>query len=134
WIAQDYLAALKAGEHPSQIPAIFLDINELQTEYNLAAMTSDDAAMKRIGGRIKRAQAVPFLVVDDIGVRDATDAFRAYVHAVVNYRTTNALPTVYTSNLAIEELAQVFDGRLYDRIRDQCAVIHFPGDSKRGRR
>lgn len=135
WIAQDYLGAIKRGEQPRQVSGVFFDVNEFQTEYNLATMTNDDDdAMKRIGGRIKRVQSAPFAVIDDIGVRDATQAFRSYIHAIINHRVTNGLPTVYTSNLAIKELAEVFDARLYDRIRDQCGVIHFAGESKRGRR
>lgn len=134
WIAQDYLGSIKRGEQPRQVSGVFFDVNEFQTEYNLATMTNDEDAMKRIGGRIKRVQGAPFAVIDDIGVRGATEAFRAYVHAVINHRVTNGLPTVYTSNLAIKELAEVFDARLYDRIRDQCGVIHFAGESKRGRR
>src|SRR5690625_2799638 len=134
WMAQDYLGSIKRGERPRQVSGVFFDVNEFQTEYNLATMTNDDDAMKRIGGRIKRVQGAPFAVIDDIGVRGATEAFRAYVHAVINHRVTNGLPTVYTSNLAIKELAEVFDARLYDRIRDQCGVIHFAGESKRGRR
>jgi len=131
WIAQDYLGALKAGEQPNQQSAYFLDINELQTSYNLATMTSDDEAMKRIGATIKRTQSAPFAVIDDIGVRDSTNAFRSYVHAVINSRTTENRPTVYTSNLPIKDMARVFDDRLYDRIRDQCGVFHFSGESKR---
>ena len=134
WIATDYLTAIKAGKQPGQTSAYFLDINELQTSYNLATMTNDDDGIERIGAKIKRTQDAPFAVIDDIGVREATQAFRAYVHAVINYRTSNGLPTVYTSNLPIEEMAEVFDERLYDRIRDQCAPIHFSGESKRGRR
>src|SRR5690625_2024043 len=134
WIARDYLGAIKAGKQKRQTPAIFHDINELQTAYNLATMTDDDEAMKRIGATIKRTQNAPFAVIDDIGARSATEAFRAYVHAVINYRVTEGKPTVYTSNLPIEEMANVFDARLYDRIRDQCLPIHFEGKSKRGRR
>jgi len=134
WIAVEYLSALKRGEHPSQSSAYFLDINELQTSYNLATMTNDDEAMKRMGNTIKRTQRAKFAVIDDIGVRDATAAFRSYVHALVNFRVAEGLPTVYTSNLPIDAMAQVFDARLYDRIRDQCADIHFEGSSKRGRR
>jgi len=134
WVARDYLGALRAGKQPRQTPAIFLDINELQTRYNLATMTDDDEVMKRIGATIKRTQSAPFAVIDDIGVRSATEAFRAYVHAVINHRVTSGLPTVYTSNLPMSDMANVFDARLYDRVRDQCAEIHFAGDSKRGRR
>lgn len=134
WIAEDYLGSIKRGEQPKQLSAVFLDVNAFQTDYNLATMTNDDEAMERIGAKIKRVQSAPFAVLDDIGVRDATDAFRAYVHAVINYRVTNGMPTVYTSNLPIAEMAKVFDARLYDRMRDQCGEIHFAGESKRGRR
>lgn len=134
WAARDYLGSLRRGEQPRQFSAYFLDINELQTAYNLATMTNDDDAMKRIGATIKRTQGAPFAVIDDIGVRSASEAFRAYVHAVINHRVTSGLPTVYTSNLPMSDMANVFDARLYDRIRDQCAEIHFAGESRRGRR
>lgn len=134
WLARDYLGALKRGEQPRQSSAIFLDANAFQTEYNLATMTNDDEAIERIGTRIKRVQGTPFAVIDDIGVRAATEAFRSYIHAIINYRVTNGMPTVYTSNLPIAEMADVFDERLYDRIRDQCGEIHFSGESRRGRR
>src|SRR5690625_3082080 len=134
WIARDYLGAIKAGEQPKQVSAIFFDANAFQTQYNLATMTNDDEGIAKVGREIKRVQSAYFAVIDDIGVRGATEAFRAYLHAIINCRVTNALPTVYTSNLPIEKMADVFDERLYDRIRDQCAPIHFEGESKRGRR
>lgn len=134
WIRANYLGAVKRGLQPEQQPAYFLDVNEFQTEYNLAAMTDDDEGMARIKTKIKLCQSVPFLVCDDIGVRGASDAFRSYIHAIINYRATNGIPTVYTSNFALPEMARIFDDRLYDRIRDQCAEIHFGGTSKRGRR
>ena len=134
WIAHDYLGALKDGKQPQQVPAIFFDANDFQTRYNLATMTDDDEAMARIGLEIKRVQAAPFVVFDDVGIRDSTPAFKSYLHAIINYRTSNSMPSVFTSNLPIEDMATVFDDRLYDRIRDQCAVIHFDGKSQRGRR
>lgn len=132
WLVAHFLGSLKRGRQPLQQPAYFLDVNEFQMWYNLATMTKDDVELSTIRELIETCQRVPFLVMDDIGVRGATDAFRAYLHTIINYRVTNALPTVYTSNLPIEELARVFDERLYDRIRDQCAVLHFEGKSKRG--
>lgn len=131
-IARDYLGALKRGEQPRQTSAIFLDANAFQTEYNLATMTNDDEAIERIGWRIKRVQRAPFAVIDDIGTRTSTEAFTSYIHAIVNYRVTNNLATVYTSNLPLEEMQEIFTERLYDRIRDMCAPIHFKGESKRG--
>ena len=134
WIIASYLGALRRNRQPSQISAVFLDVNNFQTTYNLATMTSDDAEMAKIKATIMRTQQAPFAVLDDIGVRSASEAFRSYVHAIVNYRTANGLPTVFTSNLPIEEMAVVFDQRLYDRMRDMCLPLLFSGSSFRGRR
>lgn len=134
WLIAHYLGSLKRNRQAQQTPAVFLDVNAFQTYYNLATMTNDDESMAKIKATIVRTQQAPFAVLDDIGVRSASEAFRAYVHAIINYRTANGLPTIFTSNLPIEEMAVVFDARLYDRMRDMCAVLHFGGESKRGRR
>jgi DNA replication protein DnaC len=134
WMIAHYLGSLKRNRQAAQTPAYFLDVNAFQTDHNLATMTNDEAGINSIKAVIKRAQTAPFAVIDDIGVRSASEAFRAYIHAIINYRTVNGMPTVFTSNLPIEEMAVVFDARLYDRMRDMCAVLHFGGESKRGRR
>jgi DNA replication protein DnaC len=134
WMIAHYLGSLKRNRPAAQTPAYFLDVNAFQTDYNLATMTNDEAGINSIKAVIKRAQTAPFAVIDDIGVRSASEAFRAYIHAIINYRTVNGMPTIFTSNLPIEEMAVVFDARLYDRMRDMCAVLHFDGTSKRGRR
>lgn len=134
YIIENYLGSLKRGLQPSQQPAMFLDINEMQTKYNLATMTNDEAGLNEIKTIIKRASAVDFLVCDDVGIRNSTPSFKSMIHAIINARTTSDLPTVYTSNVPINELATVFDDRLADRIKDMCAVIAFEGESKRGRR
>ena len=140
WIARDYLGAIKRGEQPRQFSAYFLDVNAWQTEYNefnrpRVPDNIAEPAAERYYRAMERARTAPFAVYDDIGVREKTsDAFRGDLHSIINYRVTEGKPTVYTSNLPIEEMANVFDERLYDRIRDQCGVIHFDGKSRRGRR
>ncbi|MGR6115860.1 ATP-binding protein [Aeribacillus composti] len=134
WLVAHYLGSLKRGRQPLQQPAYFLDVNEFQMRYNLATMTNDDAELSTIRKLIEMCQRVPFIVMDDIGVRGASEAFRAYLHAIINYRAVNGLPTVYTSNFPIEDMARIFDERLYDRMRDMCAVVEFTGESKRGKR
>lgn len=134
YIVANYLGSLKRGLKPQQAPAMFLDVNELQTDYTLATMISDESGLAKIQAKAKRAMTVDFLVIDDIGIRNAPEGFAKIVHMIINARTTADLPTVYTSNIPIGELATVFDARLADRVRDQCAVIAFEGESKRGRR
>nr|WGD77721.1 ATP-binding protein [Bacillus subtilis] len=135
WLRVHYSGSLRRGLTPLQRPAYFLDVNEWQTEFNLATMANDDEGMTEFQRKMKLAMTTPFAVLDDIGVRDCTPAFRGYLHAVINARVTNQLPTIYTSNIALDSLADVFkEKRLADRIGDLCREIEFVGKSKRGTR
>lgn len=134
WLVEHYLGSIKRGQAPAQTPAYFLDVNELQTKYNLATMTSDENELAEVKSTMRRCMVTQFLVMDDVGVRSASESFKSIIHAIINSRTTGAKPTVYTSNLPIEDMAKVFDNRLFDRMRDQCLDLHFSGESRRGRR
>lgn len=134
WIIHDYLRNLTEGKQPQESKVVFLDLNAFQTRYNLHAMSSDDEGMRSIREVIQRTQTADFVVMDDVGVRSSTDAFRSYLHDIVNYRVSNELPTVYTSNFDIEGMKTVYDARLYDRMREQCVELHFEGESHRGLR
>ncbi|APH46908.1 DNA replication protein [Bacillus amyloliquefaciens] len=135
WLRVHYSGSLRRGLTPLQRPTYFLDVNEWQTEFNLATMANDDEGMAEFQRKMKLAMSAPFAVLDDIGVRDCTPAFRGYLHAVINARVTNQLPTIYTSNIALDQLWQVFgERRLADRVGDLCREIEFVGESKRGMR
>ncbi|MGE7271412.1 ATP-binding protein [Brevibacillus panacihumi] len=138
YLVRHYIGSLQRNRRPLERPVYFLDVNEWQTLFNRITLSVGDGAKKSVSDEFQRrmdnAMYAPFAVIDDVGVRSATEAFRSYMHAVINHRVTNRLPTVYTSNVPIEELAQVFDARLADRVWDQCAVVPFVGESKRGMR
>lgn len=127
------------GLRPAMVPAYFLDVNELQTLFNKfnrpnVPQNIAQEASESYYERLEIASKVNVLVADDIGVRWATEAFRGDLHSLINERVANKRPTIYTSNLALEEMAHVFDARLYDRMRHQCLELAFTGESKRGRK
>lgn len=134
YVVAHYLGSLKRSTQPLQRPALFLDVNTLQTDYNLATMTHDESGLSQVTETMRKAMDVSYLVMDDVGIRSASESFKSIVHAIINARTTNGKPTIFTSNLPIDEMATVFDARLADRMRDQCVVLHFAGESKRGKR
>lgn len=134
YVIAHYLGSLKRSTQPLQRPALFLDVNTLQTDYNLATMTHDESGLAQVTETMRKAMDVSYLVMDDVGIRSASESFKSIVHAIINARTTNGKPTIFTSNLPIDEMATVFDARLADRMRDQCVVLHFAGESKRGKR
>lgn len=139
WLIVHYKGSVLRDKQPMQQPAYFLDVNYWQTlflGFNRSNVPQDIAEQfsRPYYQAMERAKLAPFAVLDDIGVRGASDAFRGDLHTIINYRTANGLPTVYTSNLPIEDMATVFDARLYDRMRDMCATIEFEGKSRRGMR
>lgn len=140
WLRVHYSGSLRRGLEPLQRPAYFLDVNAWQNDYNefnrpRVPDSVAEPAAARYYRALEAAKTAPFAVLDDIGVRDATDGFRGDLHAVVNTRVTNQLPTIYTSNVALGSLATVFgEKRLADRIGDLCREIEFVGESKRGMR
>ena len=140
WILRSYIGNLKRQITPIQRPGFFLDANALQTDYTtfnrpkVPEHIGEPAAHKYYQA-IEKAKHTPFVVIDDVGTRDASEGFRSDLHSIINYRVTNELPTIYTSNLPIDSLPDVFgEERLADRIKDMTMPIEFTGTSKRGRR
>lgn len=139
YLTAHYIGSLQRGITPLERPGYYWDINEWQRDYNrftrpMVPRERAEPAASRYYRAMEIAEAVPFLIADDIGVRDATEAFRADLHSVINKRVANGLPTVYTSNIPMAETLRLFDARIADRIRDMCQELPFEGKSKRGRR
>ena len=132
-----YKASLAYGEAMVKPPSYFFDVNEFQTLYNTfnrAGIAPERAikASEAYYNMMEFAKRAPYTVFDDIGVRSATEAFRADLHSIINHRTANQLASIYTSNVPISQLDSLFDERLADRVRQHCLQIKFEGSSQRG--
>lgn len=139
FIARHYIGSIKRDLQPKQFPAYFFDVNywnKLYTQFTRHGVPRHIAekASAEYYSMESIARSVPMLVMDDIGVReDVSDAFRMDLHALINYRNVEELPTIYTSNVPITELPRIFrEDRLADRIKDMTIQLTFTGDSKRG--
>lgn len=69
------------------------------------------------------------LVIDDIGAQLDKDWINTVFYRLVNDRYTNHKPTIYTSNLSIDQLKM--DDRIIDRIDSTSFEIHLPEKSIR---
>ncbi|WP_181349453.1 DNA replication protein [Thalassobacillus sp. CUG 92003] len=151
YLLTHFIGSIQRGLTPKQRPALFLDVSDWHADYNQFNRSKvpdsiAEPAAKRYYTMMERAKHVDFLVCDDIGTRDYTENFTNDLHTVINYRVTNRLPSVYTSNLPIkyegtkdprvtQDLVDLFgEERLADRIGDMCMKVPFAGESKRGRR
>lgn len=81
------------------------------------------------------------LVLDDLGVEDASDRTNATLDDLINHRFENTLPTVVTTNLSPKQFEARYGARIRDRVRGSGLDaqgkarwwIVCGGDSLRGR-
>ncbi|SMO92247.1 DNA replication protein [Melghirimyces algeriensis] len=139
YLLRHYIGSRIRGLNTLDRPVFFLSMNRWHSEYyafnrrNVPEHIAKPAAASYYEAH-RIAKSVPFLVIDDIGVREGSDAFNMDLLDLVDHRVSNLLPTVYTSNVPIEDLRDMYDekGRIFDRVRDMCIPVEFNGDSKRG--
>lgn len=85
--------------------------------------------------RIRTAQMVDYLFIDDFGdpsaEKSATDYTRDVVFRVLDYRNNYQKPTFITSNLHPEKMDRQFHERTVKRLAELCAIVEVNGDSMR---
>ncbi len=64
--------------------------------------------------RFELVREAPLLILDDLGTENTTPWAREKLYQLINHRYNEALPTVFTSNLAPEAI----DGRIFSRMCD----------------
>ena len=70
---------------------------------------------------IRKYQTTDILLIDDIGMSPLTDWGYSHLYMILDYRYSNKLITIFTSNLSIAQLATVFaDDRIPSRIQHDC--------------
>lgn len=83
---------------------------------------------------MEKYSTVDMLVLDDLGVEKSTDWSFQALYALISFRYDNMLPTIFTSNLSLSELAEgLKDDRISSRIEHMCEenIIEFTRKSMR---
>lgn len=74
------------------------------------------------------------LILDEVGVQSGTDFEKFTLFDIVNARYERRKPTIFMSNLALQEVAAYLGERVMDRLReDGGSVIPFDWESQRGK-
>jgi DNA replication protein DnaC len=71
------------------------------------------------------------LFLDDIGAEKPTEWVEEKIYLIVNKRYNDMLPTIFTSNLKIDELANRIGDRIASRIVGMCEIINLEGEDRR---
>jgi len=105
--------------------------------YELACQIRDSwarGAEEREAEILEKVRKVDLLILDEIGVQFDTDAERRILYSVVDWRYEYKRPTIFTTNLDLEELERLAGERIVDRLYDHESgnrVIVFNWDSYR---
>lgn len=127
---------LKGKKELKHNPAIFIKMSELQNKYNAQFRGSYEMQQEASNNfyMLKNyMKNVNLLAIDDIGVRDTTEAFRNELFEIVDHRATEGKATVFTSNYPIEKIGEYLGERIASRIEGMCYKLGFKGkDFRKG--
>lgn len=94
-----------------QVPLMFVVAPDLLDQLRSAYAPESEVSYDR---RFDLVRNAPVLMLDDLGTESLTAWAREKLYQLVNHRYNERLPTVFTSNVRIEQL----DGRIASRLHD----------------
>ena len=71
------------------------------------------------------------LIIDDIGAEKLSDWVLETFYLLVNKRYEEVMPTIFTSNLPLKDLAEKIGDRTVSRIVESCDIFEIKGEDKR---
>jgi DNA replication protein DnaC len=92
------------------VPTLFLTVPDLLDALRFA-YGGDDTSFEERFNDIRNAK---LLILDDFGTQNATGWAQEKLFQIINYRYINKLPTVVTTNLALDEIEARIRSRLSD--------------------
>lgn len=112
-------------------PVFFMSSSEFQNVYNGQFRDAGGDLSERYKVFKERMKNTDLLVIDDIAVRNVTEAFNNELFEVIDYRTSNSKPMIITSNVPLSELERVLGQRIASRIKGSCVPVGFVGSDNR---
>jgi predicted phage replisome organizer len=80
---------------------------------------------------ISTLQETDLLILDDLGAEKASDWTREKLFEIIDYRYSEGLPMLVTTNCTPDELKKKIGDRNFDRLREMCALVPVTSKSQR---
>lgn len=123
-------------EKIKEVPGLFVRAADLQNLYN-SLFRGNDEMREKAAQRYYRLKElmknVELLVIDDIAIRDATEAYLNELFEIIDARDTKRLALIFTSNLSLKGLAATLGDRIASRIAGMTEQIELNGKDHRRR-
>ncbi|APT46592.1 DNA replication protein [Bacillus safensis] len=129
-------AYLKGQQQMKDNPVIFVKSTEMQNSFNAqfrGTRDMQDEASKRYYSLKNAVKRTELVVLDDIATRGSriSEAYEDELYEILDYRSTNGLTTVFTSNVGLDELSNCLGERIASRIAGMTVKVGFAGKDNR---
>jgi DNA replication protein DnaC len=134
YLVERTIQHIKKTRNIDDIPAMFLNVAKFQNMYNAqfrGTQDMKDEASRKYYTIRKRLLKVDFVIFDDIGIRDATEAFINEFYEIIDERAIEGLATIFTSNVPLETIKTTLDDRIASRIHGMTQQLPFKGKDNR---
>lgn len=111
-------------------PVYFCKSTDLQTTFNSqfrGTYQMQETASKKYYAVKDRIKSVDLLVFDDVATKATTEAFTEELYEIIDYRATEELATIFTSNVPLSEIADLLGDRIASRIEGMTVPVEFKG-------
>lgn len=71
------------------------------------------------------------LIIDDLGKGRLSPMSLSNIYDIVNYRNMNALITIVSSNLSLDQISESFDSSVASRLFEMCELVEMKGEDLR---
>lgn len=115
-------------------PSLFVKASDFQNTYNSQFRGTQEMgqqASMRYYNYKSLMKEVQMLVLDDIAIRNCTEAFQGELYEVIDHRCVEELATIFTSNVDLGELAGIFGDRIASRIEGMTIAVPYSGTDYR---
>lgn len=127
---------LRGEKEITDNPVYFLKGTELQTTFNAQFRGNFDmqtVASEKYYSMKDRAKKVDLLVLDDVATKGTTESFTDELYEIIDHRVAEELVTIYTSNVTMDEIADLQGDRIASRIAQDTVAVAFGGKDWRRR-
>jgi DNA replication protein DnaC len=127
---------IKGEREIKDLPALFVKASKLQNQYNSqfrGTQSDQEEAQSKFYKLKKLMIEADLLVLDDIALRGATEAFTNEMYEIIDERVTEERAIILTSNEPIETVGKILSEQIRSRIEGACELLAFEGKDHRRR-
>lgn len=125
---------VKGEQKITDNPVYFCKSTDLQTAYNAQFRGTPEMqreASQKYYAVKSRVKKVELLVLDDVATKATTEAYTEELYEIIDHRATEELTTIFTSNMTLDEVADMLGHRIASRIEGMTVPVAFQGKDHR---